>query len=157
MAEGLCRKSGGLNRWGRPRDFDDGRHYDPATYTTYTEVSMKPATRAIAKALIVFLLVSIAFAAGWYARGRDQVRRLSPAEFVNRERLIGSIQGANFLGVAYGRAYLLEWSYWPIIGIRTRLLWTEASRLSPEVLRELEAKEAQAAQAAAPKSRYPAP
>ncbi|HEV8578994.1 MAG TPA: hypothetical protein VGX68_07900 [Thermoanaerobaculia bacterium] len=103
-----------------------------------------PTKRSIAGVAVVALMVSTAFAAGWLVGDRGGVEHVGPAEFVEREDLIGSIQDAEFLGVAYDRAYLYEWSYWPIIGERTRFLWTEAGGLPPGVLRKLEAKEAQA-------------
>src|SRR6185295_7018955 len=113
---------------------------------------MKSARAAITRTAILILLVALAFAAGWFGRSRVGDREaagyLSPAEFAERAQLVGSIQDANFLDVAYGRAYLREWTYWPLVGERTRLRWTEANGLPPEVLRKLEAEEAREAQAA---------
>ncbi len=79
-------------------------------------------------------------AVGLFTGGCSEARRLSPAEFVDKAHTpVGDVHDVDFIGVRQGRAYLREWRYWPVIGERTRLLWTEASGLSPEELQELEA------------------
>jgi len=73
--------------------------------------------------------------------GCAKSRHLDAEEFLAKQRIgIGDVHAIFFIGVRDGRAYVEEWSYWPIVGERTRLLWTQADGLPPAVLRDLEAK-----------------
>ena len=108
-------------------------------------------------------VVAITLAVGSLAGGCSRVQHVNPAVFVWKARTPStSIHDVNFVGVFQNRACLSEWRHWPVIGSRTRLLWTEANRLSPALLRELEAvrvqdeleaKRSREAQAAAAKLR----
>jgi hypothetical protein len=123
---------------------------------------MKQARRLAA--IVVILVVGLGEV------GCSRARHVSPWIFVRKARIqVTTVHDVNFVGVYRGRAYLSEWIYWPVIGARTRLLWTEADRLSPALLRELAAekareeleakrsREAQAAQASASTSRLAPP
>lgn len=90
----------------------------------------------VAVALVILVV-------GLCAGGCSKDRHLSPAEFIEKARTAeeaGDVHEVHFVGVREGRAYLREWRHWPVIGERTRLLWTEASGLPPATLRELEAR-----------------
>lgn len=91
---------------------------------------------------VAAVLVTLAVAV--CAVGCSGPRRISPAKFVDKAATLStSIHDVNFVGVYEGRAYLSEWTMWPVMGSKTRLLWTEASRLTPEYLRELKARKAE--------------
>ncbi len=85
-------------------------------------------------------VVVITLALGIYGGGCSNTRQVSPVKFVRKAQTpVTTVHDVSFVGVHQNRAYLSEWTLWPVIGPRKRLLWTPASRLSPELLRELEA------------------
>jgi len=93
-------------------------------------------------ALVVAIVLAFAL---YLVVGIVQTERLTPAQFVERGRTpSGSVYDIEFVGVAQGRAYLSEWRLLPVVGPKTRLLWTEADRLPPEVLVEFAAAKAEA-------------
>jgi hypothetical protein len=73
--------------------------------------------------------------------GCAKTRHVDAAEFLEKSKVpVGDVYLVRFVGVREGRAWLEEWSYWPVLGERTVRLWTEADGLAPDVLRNLEAK-----------------
>lgn len=85
-------------------------------------------------------VVVITLAIGILAGCCSQAWHVSPALFVSKSRTqVTTVHDVDFVGVYQNRAYLSEWALLPVVGPRKWLLWTEADRLSPELLRELEA------------------
>jgi hypothetical protein len=95
------------------------------------------------KPLKPIAVIVVTLSVGLCAAGCSDARHVSSWTFARKARTqVTTVHDVDFLGVRQGRAYLSEWTYWPIVGPKTRLLWTEARALSPELLRELEAERA---------------
>ena len=89
-------------------------------------------------------VVVITLAVGILAGGCSQALHVSPSVFVWKSRTqVTTVHDVDFVGVYQNRAYLSEWAYLPVVGPSKWLLWTEADRLSPQLLRELEAAKAE--------------
>ena len=87
------------------------------------------------------LTIALAVTAVIILGGCVKTRHVDAAEFLEKSKVpVGDVHLVRFVGVREGRAWLEEWSYWPVLGERTRRLWTEADGLAPDVLRNLEAK-----------------
>ena len=98
---------------------------------TSREPRIGPPLRATLLAVMLVLAVT----------GCAKTRHVEPAEFLEKANVpVSALHLVRFVGVREGRAWLEEWSYWPLFGERTTKLWTEAESLPPEVLRDLEAK-----------------
>ena len=105
-------------------------YYGGAMTSPDRNTTLRGATAVVFAAIV---LVTVA--------GCAKTRHVEPVEFLEKANVpVGDLHMVRFVGVREGRAWLEEWTYWPLFGEHTTKLWTEAHGLAPEVLRDLDAK-----------------